>query len=281
MTPQELSRHHVDDLLISHFREREQRSPARAKRLLEAMRYSLFNGGKRFRPYVSALTADALGCSRDRIWPLAAAIELVHTYSLIHDDLPCMDDDQWRRGQPTNHMVHGEALALLAGDALLTEAFFIIGQYYASVPEVGLTLTKLLGNAAGMTGMVAGQTMDIFASHDLTPEELIQMHELKTGALIGAAVMGVAEIARVQPTQKTTLREFGRELGLAFQLADDILDYQSGELEPSGFPKFFGLEGTRKHLLQVSQSASNRLAVFGSSGEGLRKLIEYNLQRDH
>ena len=272
------------------------------------MEYSLFTGGKRFRPVLSSLVADTYKLDYKFILPFASAVEMVHTYSLIHDDLPCMDNDDVRRGEPTNHIKFDEATALLAGDALLTEAFYIISQHYGENPAVGLKLCLLLSEAAGTTGMVAGQVADVsmlkdhennlFAepkdsvSKNLQPakDELLKMHELKTGALIRVAAEGAAIIAMDQVSAKTAestrsddsvkvISQFGLSLGLAFQLADDILDYDPKNLEGSGFPKLIGIEETKNLLAKTTKQALTQLEIFGLEAQGLRDLIEYNFSR--
>lgn len=280
-----------EDFLREHFARKESELALTAPRLLASMRYSVFSGGKRFRPQVGYLVAEALGCSAERITPFCVAVELVHTYSLIHDDLPCMDDDDTRRGQPTNHRVYGEDMALLSGDALLTEAFAIISEHYAHVPDVGLTLVKLLSQAAGMHGMVAGQTMDMHLISQTrlggvsnqpaiwTEKDYKKMHELKTGALIKLMAEGVCEIARASKQDKIHLIKCGELLGLAFQVADDLLDYEPQNLESSGFPKLLGLQETQLLLDVTTAQALDELKNLGAPAEPLRKLIEFNRTR--
>jgi geranylgeranyl pyrophosphate synthase len=247
-------------------------------RLHEAMGYSLHSGGKRFRPMVSYLTARAFEISKERVTPFAAAIECVHTYSLIHDDLPAMDDDDLRRGQPTNHKVYGEALAILAGDALLTEAFRILADHYKSDPSVGLELTRILAQAAGAQGMVRGQALDMTAT-EWTADQLLEVHALKTGALIACAVEGVAILAQTSGEERRALAGFGRDLGLAFQLTDDILDYVPGSAEASGLPKCVGLPATEDLLAVVTSRAKAQLSRWGGRAAGLLELLELNSTR--
>lgn len=295
-----------EDFLRQHFSERSATVPLSAQKLIESVQYSLFSGGKRFRPTLTSLVANTLRCGHERIFAFAAAIEMIHTYSLIHDDLPCMDDDDIRRGQPTNHVRYDEATALLAGDALLTEAFYVIGKYYEATPDIGLKLTHLLSEAAGLSGMVAGQVIDISllqavqacssgqgittghrliteqglaAEQLLTTQQLLNMHELKTGALIRVAAEGAAVIARASKAQTVAMRNFGALLGLAFQLADDILDYDPKNLEASGFPKLIGIEETQKLLTQSTQQALHKIEKFGLEAQGLRDLVEFNFSR--
>ena len=268
-------KHELEDNLKKYFQEREQNYPMLASQLFASVKYSVFGEGKRFRPILSALTAEMLGIPWARVIPWAAAIELVHTYSLIHDDLPCMDNDAIRRGKPTNHIVYGEATALLAGDALLTEAFRIIPVSYAAEPSVAVQLCRLLSEVSGLRGMVAGQLIDIEAEKlvDLPIEKLIEMHELKTGGLIRASVEGTGIIAGINEKDKSALIEFGRNIGIAFQLADDISDYNPAQAEKSGFPKLIGIEATRKLLDEYATTADRALDVFGERAQDLIKMV--------
>lgn len=275
-----------EDFMRTHLSARENSLGAAgalaAKALFDSARYSLFSGGKRFRPQVSFAVAEMFGVERSRVYPLAAAVEFIHTYSLIHDDLPCMDDDDIRRGQPTNHRVHGEATALLAGDGLLTEAFELVATGYVGAPEVGLEIVRLVSEAAGLVGMVAGQVRDMAmqkAAAKSSQEDLLEMLALKTGALIRVSVEGVAVVARAPNHERQNLRWLGGYLGLAFQLADDILDFDPKEVEPSGLPALIGIEGTREKLNEASASAAALLKPFGARADSLRRLIELNLSR--
>lgn len=274
----------LEFFLARHFDSRGRASTAPV--LVQAMQYSINTGGKRFRPQVAFLTADLLGVSHDRVMAHAAAIEMIHTYSLIHDDLPCMDNDTYRRNQLTNHMVYGEANALLAGDALLTEAFYILGDHYSALPEIGLELTKILAEAAGMSGMVAGQVVDLEIAkstndRDVTLEQIKNMHAQKTGALIRYSAEGVAIIARAPLAQRKQIREFGANLGLAFQIADDILDFSPTKPEKNGLPFRLGLERTREVLETLSRECQHFLQPYGVNGSGLAKIVESNLNRKH
>jgi geranylgeranyl diphosphate synthase type II len=275
----------LDDYMRSYLKQRwGDKGLSAADKLLQSAEYSLFTGGKRFRPQVIFLVAEALGCASDRVLPWAAAVEMVHTYSLIHDDLPCMDDDDTRRGQPTNHRVYGEALALLAGDALLTEAFTLIGQAYKDAPEVGMQLVSELGQAAGLTGMIAGQVIDIQmldGKHEgqISRQDLEKMQALKTGALILVAVRGAALVSRATDTELEALTAYGRQLGLAFQLADDILDYDPNSAEASGYPSLIGIDETQKLLKATTDQALVALKNINQDAAGLRALVEMNLAR--
>lgn len=268
---------------------RAQTLPVRSQELVRAVEYSLFSRGKRFRPLICALTAQALAVGTNRILPWAAAIECVHTYSLIHDDLPCMDNDDIRRGYATNHRVFGESTALLAGDALLTEAFLIISRSYSYIPEIAIQLTELIADVAGFSGMIAGQVEDLSmagsasgAGKDVKIEEdeLVRMHDKKTGGLIQASALGVSIIARADTKTNNAIKNFGAHLGLAFQLADDLLDFDSQNLEPSGLPKHIGLEATKQRLKNVTQVALSEIESLGARAKGLSELIQYNFIRE-
>ncbi|OFZ14497.1 MAG: hypothetical protein A2Z20_00740 [Bdellovibrionales bacterium RBG_16_40_8] len=268
----------VDDFLQEHFKKCTKQSSERSLRLLEVIEYSVFSGGKRFRPLVGFRIAEALGCATSRVVPFLAAVELVHTFSLIHDDLPCMDDDDFRRDRPTSHRVFGEAMALLAGDALLSEAFFVLGKHYYNIPEVGLELTKLLAEAVGYKGMIAGQVIDILSASQ-SAEEFMQLHELKTGALICVVAEGVAAIARTDTKEREALREYGKLIGLAFQIVDDMLD---ADTETSGLPKLIGLEATKRLLEQTTKNAVAQLELLSEAGlvtDALREMVEWNIHR--
>jgi geranylgeranyl diphosphate synthase, type II len=193
--------------------------------LEEAMRYSLLAGGKRIRPVLALATARAVGLEQKDVLPLAGAIELIHTYSLIHDDLPAMDDDELRRGQPTCHVKFGEGVAILAGDGLYAEAFRHLLTQQRSAPELVLAAAAELAAATGVNGMVGGQYADVIPSTPSGPAALRRLHELKTGRLIGASVLCVLLLRGVGDAPATIpFRRFAAELGVLFQIVDDILD---------------------------------------------------------
>lgn len=229
--------------------------------LKEAMMYSIEAGGKRFRPLLLLATIAAFESElRSDAYQAAAALEMIHTYSLIHDDLPAMDDDDLRRGKPTNHKVFGEAYAILAGDGLLTAAFQLLAM--SSIEnEKKIHLIQLLSQSSGIQGMVAGQASDIQGEEkELSLDELMEIHTKKTGALIEFATVSGGILANQQPKTVELLKSFAKHLGLAFQIRDDILDVISSEKElgkkvrrdealyKSTYPKFFGLEGAKKEL---------------------------------
>ena len=248
-----------------------------APRVGEAMRYSLEAGGKRVRPVLCMLAAEALGAPAETALPCAMALEYIHTYSLIHDDLPAMDDDDLRRGKPTCHMAFGEGQAILAGDGLLTEAFSILAGDEGLPAERRILAVRLLAEAAGWRGMVGGQSLDL-EGEELTQgggsyslEHLQVIHRLKTGALLRAALELGGAAAGASADQMTTLRESGEFLGLAFQIQDDILDATStaeqmgkrvGKDEGRGkitYPLLLGLDGARKALQEATEQAVSRL----------------------
>jgi geranylgeranyl diphosphate synthase type II len=258
------------------------RFPSRAPRtdgLEEAMRYSLLAGGKRIRPVLSLATASAVGLDRAGILPLAAAIELIHTYSLIHDDLPAMDDDDLRRGRPTCHVKFGEDVAILAGDALYAEAFRHLLTAQPGEPARVLAAARELAAATGVDGMVGGQYLDIAGVSD-TPADLRRLHELKTGRLIGASVVCVLLLGGAGEADEATAawRRFAGELGVLFQIVDDMLDV-TGTDENLGKPHGsderhgkrtyvteYGLEGARKLAGECHAAARATLAVAAPSG---------------
>ncbi|MCX7772450.1 MAG: polyprenyl synthetase family protein [Clostridia bacterium] len=200
------------------------------KRLYEAMQYSLLAGGKRLRPVLSLAVCDMLDGDREKVLPFACAIELIHTYSLIHDDLPCMDNDDFRRGKPTNHKVFGEAMAVLAGDALLNRAFELM--LAETLQQDGFSEGRakaalIIARAAGSSGMIAGQVVDMESENRQIPYELLcYMHARKTGAIIKASILAPAELLKASDNVKASLSQYAEKIGLAFQIKDDILDIE-------------------------------------------------------
>jgi geranylgeranyl diphosphate synthase type II len=249
--------------------------------LLESMRYSLLQeGSKRFRPVLAMLTAEALGQPAPRVLPLGAAIECIHTYSLIHDDLPAMDNDDFRRGQPTNHKKFNEATAILAGDALLTEAFQIIVENYASEPQLALAVVGEIARASGLHGMVGGQAIDMASKKEsIGLEELQLMHRWKTGALIRLSAVGAALLCRATERQRVDITKYSESLGLAFQVADDILDYDPDKIEPGSYPAVMGLSDTKLFLDQLTESCLSQLRQWPASADALREIALYNRSR--
>ena len=251
------------------------------KKLNESMRYSLLQeGAKRFRPTLSLLTADALGVDRSAVLPFACAVECVHTYSLIHDDLPSMDNDDFRRGKPTNHKKFDEATAILAGDALLTDAFGIVAEAYVEEPEAAVRSILELSRAAGSQGMVGGQAIDLAAKKtNFDFEDLRLLHLLKTGALIRVASVGAAIVAGASEEQIEDLSDYASSLGLAFQVADDILDYSQERPESGSYCALLGPEKTRELLHELTDEALEAIIDWDDRAEPLRELAQFNLHR--
>jgi geranylgeranyl diphosphate synthase, type II len=240
--------------------------------LFDSMGYSLFSGGKRFRPQLCYAMAVALNLHVDQVIPYAMAVECVHTYSLIHDDLPCMDNDDMRRGQPTNHRKFSEDLALLAGDALLTESSIILARSYAA--QAG-PLIEILSMAAGASGMICGQVIDLGRGRPVNSlEDLIYLHEQKTGQLIAASLSGVAHLAGYKSRD---VSELGLMLGLAFQVKDDLLD--AHEPDNQSFVAFLGQAGAESYLASLSEKLHKRLNDIDGEATLLAELIKYNIER--
>lgn len=272
--------------------------PVAGKRLSEAMKYSLFNGGKRVRPilaYAAALATSENLQNRDHIHPVACAVEAIHAYSLVHDDLPAMDDDELRRGKPTCHIAYDEATAILAGDALQTLAFEALTQASTLTAQTRLRLIKQLAKASGAEGMVVGQSIDLNAvDQTLSIGELELMHAHKTGALIRASVqMGAIASEQASPTQILALGNYADAIGLAFQVQDDILDVTAdtatlgkpqGSDQASNKPTYvslLGLNAAKVKAADLHQTALDALADFDHRADALRALSAYIVQRDH
>ena len=242
----------------------------------EVMRYCLFSGGKRFRPILAIGAAEALGQSGRMALNAGLAYEMIHCFSLAHDDLPCMDDDDERRGKPTTHKVYGEASALLAGDGLSIWAFHEISRLPEGVSaEVGLKLVQDLARASGHPGMVGGQVIDMEArSEEVTQDYLERIHRAKTGALICGAVRAGAMLGGASDEQLASLTRYGELVGLVFQLTDDILDAEEDPEEVS-YPAVIGLEATRELVRQSTREALEALSSFGPAAEPLRALATF------
>jgi geranylgeranyl diphosphate synthase type II len=258
-----------------------------------AMRYSLLSGGKRLRPLLCCAASEACGGTARAALPAACAVEMVHAYSLIHDDLPCMDDDDLRRGKPTSHIVFGEGMAVLAGDALLTEAFAVLAQAKPHARHTASDLVAELARAAGSRGLIAGQVADLEAEGRKPSEPALHfIHAAKTGMLLRAALKLGAMCAGGSKAQIAALDRFGFALGLAFQIQDDILDATqsakklgktAGKDASAGkmtFPALYGLEKSRALAAQWTDDAIGALKVFGYRGKALRALAEGLLARD-
>ena len=255
------------------------------------MRYSLLAGGKRIRPVLALATARAIGREPDEVLPLAASIELIHTYSLIHDDLPAMDDDQLRRGKPTCHVAYGEDVAILAGDGLFAEAMrLVLEQQEGDAPAVLAALRELV-TAAGVGGMVGGQYIDVTARGDLDGPGVRRLHELKTGRLIGASVECVLLLGGLDGPATIPYRRFAAELGVLFQIVDDILDVTGDEADlgkPRGsderhgkrtYVSVFGLDRARELADESHGKARAALAEAGGRTDMLEQVTDYILTR--
>ena len=264
--------------------------------LVEAMRYSMLGGGKRVRPTLCMEAARVFGADPGRVLPSAAAIELIHTYSLIHDDLPAMDDDDFRRGRPTTHKKYGEAMAILAGDAFFGEALTLITVHQEGSCEQVLEVVRELADSTGVNGMVGGQVVDM----DLTgvgdradPETLHMIHRYKTGALIKSSARIGAILAGADPAEQSAVSDYAMELGLCFQIVDDLLNATStrealgksaGSDAAQGkatFVSVYGLEGARRQADESAERALAALAPLQGDTSGLRELALFVRHRGH
>lgn len=263
--------------------------------IFKSVRYSVFAGGKRIRPILCMGSAEAVGGNIEEVLPVACALELIHTYSLIHDDLPVMDDDDYRRGKLTNHKVFGEDIAILAGDALLTEAFRLMSKKEfagKTPPDRLLSVISDISEAAGFLGMVGGQIVDIQSEGKKVGEETLNyIHTHKTGAMITTSIRAGAIISGAGNNEIDALSDYGRHIGLAFQIADDILDVE-GNQETLGkdigsdrkrgkvtFPAIFGMEKSRRKARDLVNKALADIAQFDSRAEPLRMIATYIIER--
>jgi geranylgeranyl diphosphate synthase type II len=247
-------------------------------RLHAAMRHLLFPGGKRLRPALAFAGCEASGSPAEVALPAAAAVELVHTYSLIHDDLPCMDDDDERRGRPTVHVSFGEAVAVLAGDALLARAFEVLASAPSDVePERRLAVLSEVANAAGSRQLVGGQADDL-ACRAGDAAALESIHQRKSAALIAASVLAGARLGGADPPLLERLRSFAEGVGVAFQIADDLLDQEQGE--PCSLPRVLGPQQARVRAEELLDGALSLVEDLGERGVPLRELACYAVRRD-
>lgn len=264
-------------------------------RLIEAMRYAAIGGGKRVRPLLLIATAGMYGVDRDSAVRAATAIEAIHVYSLIHDDLPCMDDDGLRRGKPTVHIAFDEATAVLAGDSLHAFAFEVLADPQTCAdPFVRVDLARALGAASGADGMAGGQMMDMVAeTAEFDLHTITRLQQLKTGALLGAAVEMGAILGKVPPEGRTHLHGYARDIGLAFQIVDDLIDHEGdasiagkavGKDEQAGkqtFLTLLGAERAREQARLLVDQAVEHLGQHGSEADLLRAIARYIIERDH
>ena len=264
--------------------------------ILKAMNHSLHAGGKRLRPILCMAACEVVGGRGEDAIPVCCAIEMIHTYSLIHDDLPAMDDDRLRRGQPTCHVAFGEATAILAGDALVTKAFQLLAEHALTRPGPDqpkwLRVMQLIGNAAGYEGMIEGQMQDINAERRrLSLVQLERLHRLKTGAMIAAAVLSGAEIGNATQEQKAALKDYAENIGLAFQVQDDILNIEGDPLKlgkavgtdqqrhKNTYPALMGLASAKSWAQALKAQALHALDIFDTKTEPLRSIAAYIVER--
>jgi geranylgeranyl diphosphate synthase, type II len=285
------SRQKTIDRALDRFLPKENTKPAT---IHKAMRYSLFAGGKRLRPILCLAAAEACGGKIDNALPLACAMECIHTYSLVHDDLPSMDNDDFRRGRPTCHKVFGDGIAVLAGDALLTVAFEIVSRAKPTRRYDMSILLSEIAVAAGSRKLIAGQVADLEAEGKKTNRtELRYIHENKTAAILTTTVRLGAMSANANAKQLNAITKFGRALGLAFQIIDDILDVtQTSEklgksagkdiaAKKATYPSVIGLEKSRAEAKRLTKQAHDALKIFGNKGDTLHALANYLLEREY
>ena len=270
--------------LINNYLENliaKEQQPIELNEMAEACRYSLNSSGKRFRAVLSLLTARALGHELNLVVPYAGALELIHTYSLIHDDLPCMDDDDYRRGKPSHHKVYGEAMAVISGDALQTLAFESIAENYKQMPRLGMQAISILAKASGYQGMVGGQAIDLRVGEgqEVNHKTVELLHQLKTGKLIQASTQGAAVLCEASEIHIQLFSHFGETLGFAFQVADDILDHNEDHPERMGLPKYIGIDKTKDLLRELTNKAIDQISEFGEASNDLKFIAEFNKNR--
>lgn len=283
--------------LINKTLEEDLQSTDQNSRIVyEAMQYSTFAGGKRLRPVLLLATHKLFREDVKKALPIAAAIEMIHTYSLIHDDLPAMDDDDYRRGKLTNHKVFGEGIAVLAGDGLLNKAYEVLISEIveAKNPAVVAKAAKIISNAAGVKGMIGGQVADIVSEdQEISSNELDYIHAHKTGALIEAAMVSGAVLAGANTQDIKNIRQVGRNLGLAFQIKDDVLDIIGDEKqlgkkigsdeakEKSTYPKLYGLETCQKMIHELTEDSNKILDEYLPQSKFLKELNNYLMDREN
>lgn len=260
--------------------------------IYEAMRYSVFAGGKRLRPVLMLLTCEMCGGDINEVLPFACALEMIHTYSLIHDDLPAMDNDDLRRGKPTSHKQFGEATAILAGDALLNKAFEVVSQYSGNNSDRAIKAINILAVSSGTEGMIGGQIVDMQSEgRDITLDELRYLHLNKTGAIIRSACKIGAVMSGADSVKIKAVDEFSENLGIAFQIQDDILDVTGTEAElgkPIGsdaeegkntYVSLLGLQKSKDMSEEYSKKAKQALDIFGEKANTLKELTDYLTDR--
>ncbi|MBI4125564.1 MAG: polyprenyl synthetase family protein [Deltaproteobacteria bacterium] len=265
-------------------------SPETPPRLKEAIQYSLEAGGKRIRSILAMASCEACGGEEEKVLPVACALEMIHTFSLIHDDLPAMDNDDLRRGRPTNHKVFGDGMAVLAGDGLLAHAFWLLAK--TGTPA---EVMEAIAWGTGPSGMVGGQALDLQAEgKKLNIQDLERIHRLKTGRLIAASVTSGARMANAAPGQLEGLQKYGQAVGLAFQIADDILNVEGSPKETgkqktgsdqkrskAAYPGLLGLEPSRTKANRLVEEAIASLSIFDDRGDPLREIARFIVARSH
>ena len=282
-------------VLVNRYLESVFPKTAENQRIVKAMKYSLMAGGKRLRPILCLASNEAVGGKDASALPAAGALEMIHTYSLIHDDLPAMDNDELRRGKPTCHIAFDEATAILAGDALLTMAFQLLASVQISDRTLSgswLEVIHAVSNAAGYCGMIQGQMLDIFSEgKSLTLDELESMHTLKTGALIEASIRCGAIIGKASQDQISSLEEYAKNIGLAFQVADDILNIEGDPdimgkavgtdmlRQKSTYPSILGMDESKHLAKNLVNNALHAIKDFDKRSEPLRAIATYVIER--
>lgn len=264
------------------------------KNIYDAMGYSLFAGGKRLRPVIMLLVCDMLGGKTKEVLPFACAMEMIHTYSLIHDDLPAMDNDDLRRGKPTNHKVFGEAMAILAGDALLNKAFEIVSSAEYENQKNVLKAISILSNSSGTEGMIGGQVVDIEAENkSISSDELLYLHSLKTGAIIRSSGVIGAVMSNASDKEINAIDSFCYNLGIAFQIQDDLLDVLGNsellgkntgsdkENQKTTFITLFGVEKSKQAVNDYTQKAISSLGIFKGKENTLKELAYHLINRNY
>lgn len=262
-----------------------------SKTLLSSMKYSLFSGGKRLRPILTRMVAEMINGDIDSAMVVGNAIEMIHTYSLIHDDLPSMDDDEFRRGKLTNHRVYGTGIAILAGDGLLTYAFNVLSELSLPAEKI-VRIIALISESAGVQGMVGGQVLDLEAENkEIGIKEMMEIHHAKTGAMFKSSIFGGAYCGDPSPDELAALDIYSEKLGLTFQIVDDILDVigddeklgkktgSDEKLNKSTYPKLLGLEQAKKQAETEANEAKESLAIFGQRAEKLKQLMDFIIKR--
>lgn len=283
----------VENVLIEYFRDKL----GHQKTVVESMEYSINAGGKRLRPILLIEVCKLLGGNEEDALAFACAIEMIHTYSLIHDDLPAMDDDDFRRGKPTNHKVYGEGVAILAGDGLLNLAFETMLEKILEKPELvdrGVKAMHIISNASGVKGMIGGQVVDLESEGKKIDEETLDfIHLTKTSAMIEASINAGAVIGGATEKQYTELENYGRSIGLAFQIVDDVLDVTGDEKklgkkvgsdidnEKSTYPSLYGIEKSKEMAAELFEKSLKSLEIFDTQADFLRELVEFLRVREY